>query len=552
MEGEWCTETLVVPLTILLAMLLLNIQQLKEETRSWWVAAKFSLLFPVIICLVVVTLILQPFFFLYRTILSIKLRWKYGKRFYGLLSGADVPVTHPSIKYGMIGILMVVEIDINTVKNTVFECVQEFVIENILKNSSLAKLQTTVKSYGGYPYLESIGMRGEDCVYMLPTVDGVLDDTVLMKLLGRVQYKPFNGPYLWDVMVGTQPLYRKETDTYSNTKRYPVMIRVHHAIADGVTIMQLLGGVFSDKQTVNDDKSDKPTKVKDYILLRLFQLLGKIACLLIYFPSILYSLALIKSDVNDLHRGQFGNDENVALLFDENGTYLRKVKNIKNRTGASIPEIVCTAFSESLKDHIEKYKKESTKQTTFLLPVVRNEETRNMQNLSIKDISLKNKFSVMTLTIPFSSENEKGYNGKVPLYNKLIDVRRRTNTLRRSMEFYVSKVAFHIIAPSFPGTSRFYFVNFINNTATVSLLPGLPKGSYCNGKVVVTDVIFWIPHLMHIDLGFSSFSYDNRLILSFNCDRLYMSFEMAQEILDNVYKNIDLLEKELEFLHKHD
>ncbi|KAB0796471.1 hypothetical protein PPYR_10532 [Photinus pyralis] len=544
-DEEWCTET-IAGLLLLITMMFLNAIQLKEETGSLGTTIKFCFLFPVIICMVAVMLILQPVFFVYRMVISIKLRNRYGNNFYGLLSGLDVCVNHPVKQYAMIGILVIFEFDDNAEGQTVLECLKDLVDKNILKDDQLSRMRTTIKSYGGYPFLEYIDMKTEDCVKELPIVDGDLDDAALTRLLGRCQYEPFDGPFLWDVKVGTQPL-----QTENDRKRYPVMIRVHHALTDGVTLIQLLAGVLGDKPNGTVGKHEKlQQQSQDYLILRLFQFLGKIACVIVYFPSILYSLALIKKDVNDLHQKKMGNDEKVALLFDKGGSYFQKVKNIRRLTGASIPEIICTAYSESLKAHFERYQKKSSRQTTFLLPVVHNpEEIQNMRAMNIKDLNLKNKFSAMTLAIPFSVE-KNGYDGNVPLYCKLQEVRRRVNMLKRSMEFYVSNVLFHIIAPSFPGVCLLPFAYFLNNTSIVSLIPGVPKGSYYNGKLVMTDCIFWVPHLMQIDLAFGSFSYDNRLILSFNCDGLYMSQEMAQEILEDVYKNIDLLGKELEYLHK--
>ncbi|XP_031346103.1 uncharacterized protein LOC116172959 isoform X2 [Photinus pyralis] len=541
MEEEWC-DCVVALLIVLLTMLILNVVQIKAETGSVWRAIQFAILFPAIMVIVTTMLLMYPFLIIYRAFLSIKLRVMFGKKFYGLLHGLDAPLSHPIKKYGMIGGLIIVEIDTSVTQKSAWDCVREFVDEKVLTNEHLAKLRTSVSWYGGYPFLENIDVKSNAFVRKLPTVEGILDDATLMKLLGQCHYMPFSGPLMWDVMVGTQPLLRKQSSN-PYLKQYPIMIRVHHGLADAVTIMQLVAGVFGDKFRASPVKRvGKLPEAEDYIIARLFQLLGQIACVMVYFPSVLYLCTLVKTDFNELHLRGMGDDENIAVEFDDNGTYLQKVKKIRNYTGATVPEIISTAYNESLKEHFLKYKKRREDHFTFLFPVGHNyEEMENVQSIDAKDLKLSNRFAILTLAMPFSIESDTDFDPRTPLYSRLSIMRRKTNALKKSVEFHVSMIIYHLIAPVFPSVCLYFFSYLTNITSIISLIPGLPRGSYCNGALLVTDSAFWIPHLLSI----GSFVYDDRLIVSLNCDGSCMSREMAQEIVQNVYKNIDLLEEEL-------
>lgn len=540
MDEEWY-DYVVVLMIALLTLLILNFVQIKAETRSTCRAILFVILFPGIIVVMPTMLLMYPFLYFYRTFLSIRLRGVYRETFYGLLDGLDVPLLHPIKKNGMIGGVIIVGIDTNVTNKNVLDYVQEFVVENILTNKHLAKLRTSVRWYGGYPFLVNIYVKSKDCVRELPTVKEKLDDATLMKLLGQWHHLPFSGPLMWDVMVGTQPLQRKQSSN-SSLKQYPIMIRVHHGLADAVTIMQLVAGVFGEKFWAGPvTPIEKHPEAQDYVIARLFQFIGQIACVMVYFPSILYLCTSKETARNQLHVRKMGDKENIAVEFDDNGTYFQKLKKIRNYTGATVPEIISTAYTQSLKEHFLKYKKEREDHFTFLFPISHD---YGMQSRDVKDLQFRNRIGILTFAMPFSIENEADYDPNVQLYSRLSVMKRKTNALKKSIELQVSTMIYYFIAPVFPFVYLYFFSHLTNYTSIISQMPGLPRGSYCNGALHVTDSAFWISHLFSIDVSLGFILCNDRLTVSFSCDSSCMSHEMAQEIVHNLYSNIDSLEKE--------
>ncbi|KAB0796703.1 hypothetical protein PPYR_10764 [Photinus pyralis] len=534
-------------------ILLLNTIEIKRQTKSKRDVFLFVVFVPVTILIILLSAVLYPILMSYRMIISIILRRKYGDKFCGLVRGLDVVSATQTMKQNTITAVVLFETDTETSTESIREFLNKVVTDTIMQNEThLGKLLTTLDTFSGYKFLKKTNIHMHECIRRLPTIDGELNNDSLKKLISHWYFEPFNGPLLWDVAFGTQPLQQK--DNGSSKKCYPLVLRVHHVVSDGITILKFFVGLLTDKlNNSNPSTFEKYVKTEEIKFATLLHYVYFILQIIVYFPTALYSMVVLKChDHNELHGKALSNNEKVAYTLDENGTYFQKVKKIRKYTNASVPEIVLAAFSESMKEHFIKYHKSCPNDITLTLPVVQNyTELKTIQpGLDVSDIHLNNRFIILCLKVPFFVENDE-FDENMPVLSKLSAIRRLVDVMKTSVEVPVSKIVFHYFFGALPTSWVRHICGHINSTVCVSLIPGPPKIFFNDGVFSVRDIIFWSPHLLGLDLMFGSLSYDDRLVLSFNCDAVYMADQsIAQEVLENTYKYMDLLEDELQLHQK--
>ncbi|XP_031348690.1 uncharacterized protein LOC116174828 isoform X2 [Photinus pyralis] len=547
----YATICLIALALLVLVLMIVNVNEIKRQTKSRATALLFIVLFPFILVGVAFSAVIYVLLLLYREIvLTAILKEECGDDFFCLVSGLDVFNATQSMKRSTIIGLMVCEIDSNSSPKTVMEYVQDVIRAQLRKNRShLGKLFTKPKMFSGYLYLERVELEHETCIRHLPTVDGELDVEALNGLIGRWCYEPFNGPLLWDISVGTQPLKWRNEGT-SNIKHYPIVIRVHHLIADGISILKLVVGVLGDKSNHPKISTfEKYIDAEKFVWLTTFRRVIQAIRIILFFPVCLFSIVVLKSCVgNEVHGKELEFQEHCAVALDPNGQYLEKVKTIRKRSGATIPEIILTVISESLKAHFLKYNNYPS-HTTLVLPIVSNySELLNMRpgEVNIEDIQFNNRYVVVSVKVP-TFIGAEDYNPATPILSKLNVVKRLINTLKVSTEAEVSAIIFSHFFGVLPISWVRHICQYIHATAGISLIPGPPKMTYGDGHIKVCEFVFWLPHMLDIGLTIGSLSYDNRLILSLNCDAVYISERTeVQELLDSIYRHINLLEEELQ------
>ncbi|KAF2890956.1 hypothetical protein ILUMI_15217, partial [Ignelater luminosus] len=200
-----------------------------------------------------VSICLFCFFAIYRLIIKIILKIKYGKDFHGLLNGLDTfHIVGDTTTNSMTPICLMVRCEKYT-SDEFYDISKEV----MTKLATLAKLRTSFRKSFGYPYLIKPKRELHNCTSKMKIVDcpGKRIDKQQFNELLSYHYNepmPHNGSSPYHILIGTQPINWKDDEC----DYYPVMFKVHHAIADGVSLLKAFMATIADKLEGSEERKN--------------------------------------------------------------------------------------------------------------------------------------------------------------------------------------------------------------------------------------------------------------------------------------------------------
>ncbi|KAF5279047.1 hypothetical protein FQA39_LY05725 [Lamprigera yunnana] len=459
-------------------------------------------------------------------------------------------------KNSFIGMLIIFKCDKTVSNQGLYEYIKEMLEKRWWgkDHQYVKKFFTTIKEFMGYLYLETIPLTVENCVLELPTVEGDLDKKGLLNLISACYYKPFplNNTALWDVHIGKQPLIWREKDN-EDVHYFPMFFRIHHCIADGVTLIKLFTRALADFKQGDLEIPDvfNAHQGQESPIKRIVKYIFEFLKIIIYFVGVSYVYLVLKGhDNNELCRKNIGNREFLDFYVDEDGTFFLKVKEIKrNYPGTSFSAILISAYSASLNDYYKTYCSTCPDYITITVPLIRSlkmltEITTGIKHL--KYITLKNGFIYLQIKLPINIKNNKYYDENYPLISRLDLIRTAIDLMKDSAEVAITDILISRIKCLFPVWVQKPYHSMQSPSTIGSFPPGPPTFSYGNGIFTATDTIFFVPHILCLPLTFMCTTYENRLTFTMNYNAYTDAEEYPiDEILQNTYKYIDLLQKEI-------
>lgn len=213
-----------------------------------------------------------------------------------------------------------------------------------------------------------------DCVAKMKTVatdEKSLTKEELYQLLNH-HYNasmPKDGKIPWQVLIGTQKVKWKD-DGYDY---YPMMFKIHHTIADGITLIKLLVSIAADRANVTNTEILNPqtlnskngcvNKTRDFLGYRIlktikhaFVAVGTFCYVFLLLPSSMVIFFLYKGkDSNILYSKSITNQKVLGNTSEENNVYFEKIRRIKkNFPEIAFSTILFAAFSASLYNYYKK------------------------------------------------------------------------------------------------------------------------------------------------------------------------------------------------------
>ncbi|XP_024890393.1 uncharacterized protein LOC112466508 [Temnothorax curvispinosus] len=203
--------------------------------------------------LIVIALLLL---YVYRCLVKIVLRIQLRNKFAGLLKGTDcVWVVEDAVSLCVINILMILEKTAGN-SNTVF--LEDF--RNLINNRIVSKAAGTTleklfylrnQKFGYYFWERTEEVDLKDRIRWLECVDANCDGSCedisgeyFRKTLENVFNKPLPDDHRasWEILVGKRCPKSKShvEETHVNTRKIPVVFRVHHSLGDGMALLNLL------------------------------------------------------------------------------------------------------------------------------------------------------------------------------------------------------------------------------------------------------------------------------------------------------------------------
>jgi WS/DGAT/MGAT family acyltransferase len=270
-----------------------------------------------------------------------------------------------------------------------------------------------------------------------------------------------------------------------------IITRVHHVIGDGVSMVPVLFSLMDLGEVDPKDLAEQHVKTRG-TAGKLWQVFLKAA---LGAPGLLVARAVRPADRSILHGPELSGIKRVAWTEP---LALERVKEIKNRLGATVNDVLMAAVSGAFRRYVESHPAETElRRVRVSMPV-------NVRSPS-ETLKLENKFAAVMIDLPV----------EVPdLRARLAETRRRMNALKRSVEPIIYYGAAQVLLKALPRAWSHGLVDFYARkcTAVLSNVPGPQEIMYVAGSRV-RAMLFWVPQRANIGLGISilTFSGDVRI-----------------------------------------
>lgn len=286
-----------------------------------------------------------------------------------------------------------------------------------------------------------------------------------------------------------------------------MIIRVHHSIADGFSLIKVLFDLIDENtsdpeefsMTFSDPKRSKffELEIKPSISLKLAHGFFNLFRVVWQGISSIKQLVFSRSDQRSLLTNRIGVVKKVTWTQPMD---LDEIKRIAKTAGATVNDIMVTIVSGALHRYMHK-RDALIKQVRTAIPV-------NLRKKS-KGQTLGNKFGLVFLTLPI---------GEKSAAQRLEIIRQSMKKLKNSTDALMSKSLLSIIG-YLPVLLEHRLINMFARkvSSIMSNVPG-PRHAIYIGGVKVTKFMFWPPKTGDVGLGFSIFSYNNKISIGVSVD----------------------------------
>ncbi|XP_047534862.1 putative diacyglycerol O-acyltransferase MT0231 [Vanessa atalanta] len=485
--------------------------KIKMEDRVW--LQKFFILITLMLVLpFVLSLLLLASF--YKLICSVIIKRK-DKHFAGFLNSFDVfwSLEDDATK-SIISVLGVIE---SKSSQDLVDHIREK-LQNIIQNSDAEKIfYRRNEEFGFYYWRKCCYIDINQYVRIVDVSNSTeLNISDLEEIMTEIAYQPlpFNDEGLFQILITNQKL---KSDNKND--EYGVIFRIHHAVGDGVALIEFLCESLADRENESNvfcmpDAYKSNSKKTPSDLMEMIMKLCKM-------PGCLVNGILRVPDRTSLH-GPTLIGKKLFKWTDSDENLFDLVKDIKKHSeDLNCSDILATSLSCGLRDYFIKEIDPAPNTVAVILPVRFPQKKTGV-------LKLENNFTVSILDLPIGSD--------------IGDVRRSCNGLRESADpltnFYFLK-----ICSIFPKEILFHVFNSNQATMVFSNMPGPKVLSICGG--VMKSLVFFIPNKGNTGLGITALCYNGVLRFGAMADSaLVSSSDELATILNGMVKEIKRLHKE--------
>ncbi|KAG0710559.1 putative diacylglycerol O-acyltransferase [Chionoecetes opilio] len=295
--------------------------------------------------------------------------------------------------------------------------------------------------------------------------------------------------------------------------RYNVLLRIHHAIADGVTLVRLCVEALVDTPLPPPPVGPPPPTP--------FVRFAFIMWSMLMLPFGIIKL-MTNTDKNCLHGPPLSGNK---VMTWSKGMPLSVLRQVKNNASTTINDVLMSCLSAALAKHFA-HRKDDVQGVTVVVPV-------SFHDLR-KPLVLTNMFSIATVKIPVGKALAP--NARLKAVKEVLDTTKKDPTLWAV--HWVVKSASELL----PASVASLLFNSHGLTLAASNVPG-PQQEITIWGDKVEDIMFWVPNRGPVGVGVSFFSYKGMVKVGLNVDlALIPSKAEAQQLL------VDM-EEELRILH---
>ncbi|CAH1968236.1 unnamed protein product [Acanthoscelides obtectus] len=350
---------------------------------------------------------------IFRQFICLFLKLKYGKRFGGFMSPGDVIWMGDDDSEHITNTVVLMD---SKMKSEQFNLsFKKDIIENpMVHNHPLTdlKLCSSCHSFMGYVFYLKDNNNKLDCITMLDCGDSnkdFMEKSDLTDVLSECATRPLprNNSVLWEVVTIKQPLKVENAENGVHTN--VVIFRFHHAMGDGMSIVNFLLRNLTDDQQKIHDHLDKLTKrafnrnkahQKSAISTSLKNNYLRLLQLVMMGPYILKrGMLRFKNNQNILHGTRLSRDKYVVYSTERDGErLLDAMKQMKNEVpGGMLSAVALIAISRALRRFYNMNSKEVPSSVPVSMPI-----PMTVPKIEEKIIT-KNSLSAALLSLPLLS-----------------------------------------------------------------------------------------------------------------------------------------------------
>lgn len=279
-----------------------------------------------------------------------------------------------------------------------------------------------------------------------------------------------------------------------------VVARLHHCIADGIALSQVLLSL-TDEDAVADahltdlEELDPPPPAERSLASRLLA----VPRLVVTGLVTLVRLLVMPRDRQSVLRGDLGVVKRAAW---SDPFPLDEVKAVGRAGKATVNDVLLTAVTGALHRYLEKRGDPAEEVRTFI-PI-----NLRPHGVPVPD-ELGNRFGIVFLPLPVGLDGPR---------QRLTELKRRMDGLKGSAQ---PAVTWAIVNAA--GRAPFFVQRLITDvlgvkaSAVITNVPGPGETVFLAGSPV-TSIMFWVPQTGHVGLGVSILSYAGQVTLGVGAD----------------------------------
>ncbi|RUA15511.1 MAG: wax ester/triacylglycerol synthase family O-acyltransferase [Clostridia bacterium] len=371
------------------------------------------------------------------------------------------------------------------------------------------------------------------------------NDSALKELIGKLSSTPLDR---------SKPLWEFHLIENLSGGGSFLVVRLHHAIADGIALMSVL-------MTLCDVEADAPwpeseaEEVHRQRGLRVRQLFHPTASVFATtkvvaeegrmlltqpahlqnrlklargFATRLARLALLPPDKRTRFKGKLGRKKVVAWTGD---LPMEDVKIIKTAFGVTVNDVLVAAVVGGLR--------------RFLLEkgdsLAEDANIRAMVPVNLRPLEetpkLGNHFGLVVLSLPI---------GQKDLVDRIMSVKRRMDNLKHSSEAVVGYTLLEAMGMTPTEVERFAVAFFaMKSTMVLTNVPGPRKPLYFAGSRI-ERIMFWVPQSGRLGMGISIFSYASSVLVGVITDHgLVSDPESISSFIEQDFREMNALAEKI-------
>lgn len=294
-----------------------------------------------------------------------------------------------------------------------------------------------------------------------------------------------------------------------------IVFRLHHAIADGAALINVLFSLTGASSKASLEFIDKKNSFsfKDLPFVKGIQNIVKTTEKVVgeakhvwEHPEVIrenliksYNVAkdaaaILSNDVvtGSMYKGDFS--ERKLAAWSE-GVDLKVIKALGKKYDGTVNDVLLALMAGAVRQHLLKHKQEVEMGMRIVIPV-------NLRGKKDK-IELHNEIGMISLELPVHLTT---------FVQRLKFVNEKTTLLKSSPEPFLLSKLMEGVADYLPQNAKEKVINFMATkiSAAITNVPGPREPVYFAG-VKVEDMHCWIPHSAPLGIGLSMLSYNNKV-----------------------------------------